>query len=63
MKQEDNNTMTEASPTCTKPIQGGGHMAKGITEGVVWWKEEKSLFLISCKDVFWEVLYWESIFN
>ena len=38
-------------------------MAKGITEGVVWSREEKSLFLISCQDLFWEVLYWESIFT
>ena len=63
MKQEDNNTMAEASPVGTKPMQGGGFTAKGITEGVVWWKKEKSIFLISCQDHFWEVLYWESIFT
>ena len=47
MKQ-DNNTMVEASSTCTKPMQGGGLTTKGIIEGVVWWREENSLFSISC---------------
>ena len=57
MKQEDNNTMVEASSIYTKPMQEGGPMAKGIIEDVVRWREEKSLFSISCQDLFWEVLY------
>ena len=49
--------MVEASSTYTKPMQEGGPMAKGIIEDVVRWREEKSLFSISCQDLFWEVLY------
>jgi len=36
VKQEDNNTMAEASLTYTKPMQGGGPTTKETIEGVVW---------------------------
>ena len=32
-------------------------MAKEITEGIVWWKGEKSLVSESCHEHFWEMLY------
>ena len=68
-KKEDkigsNGTIT-SWPKHHQPIsnqcKGGGSTVKGFAEGVVWWRGENGLFMVSNQGLFWEVLCWEDIF-
>ena len=49
-KMEDSGTTTlwpEHHQTIPSQCKGGGTTVNGFTEGVVWWRGEKTLFLVS----------------
>ena len=54
--------MAEAPPTYIQPMQKGWAHGQGNYKRFGLVQGEKSLFLVSCQDLFWGVLCWESIF-